>query len=46
MDTNELLSQVIDNVVSEDSEAAAASFNQYATLKIKSLIESKKEISE
>lgn len=39
MDTKELLTQVIDNIVNENEEGATASFKQYATLRVKSILE-------
>lgn len=41
MDTKELLASVIDSVVSEDDVKAAEAFGQYATLKMKDLVEAK-----
>ncbi len=40
MDTNELLNQVVTGVVNEDNEAASAAFKTYATLKVRSMLES------
>ena len=44
MDTKELLGQVVDGIVSEDEAAATAAFKQYATAKVKSLIEESQKI--
>ena len=41
MDNNikDLLSQVVNGIVNEDDDAAAASFKQYATLKVRGIVE-------
>lgn len=39
MDKKELLKLVIDGIINEDNEAAAASFKEYTVLKVQSIIE-------
>lgn len=39
MDNKALLKNVIDSIVNEDEDAAKVSFKQYATTKVRSLVE-------
>ena len=39
MDNKELLKSVIDSLVNEDDAAAKASFKQYSTAKVRSIVE-------